>query len=384
MYKGISGNKLLIISDTAVYDENGVLSAFEPVVREIESIESLFDEIIWLGCKTLNKKRALQVPKSKKIRIIQMPAVAGSSWIVNKLKILIGYPVFLFYILKYLPKVTHVHTRAPSHPAFIAILISFIDRGRTYWHKYAGNWVEEKLAFTYDIQRQLLKRTKAANVRVTVNGEWNNKSKQVFAFENPCIYESERITAAKIATDKNFVDKLSLLFVGNLVEFKGIGKLIEVIEQGKLPQSINKVFIVGNGPMYDNLKQRIEKINAVNIELLGHLKRTDINNYYSQANIIILPSSTEGFPKVIAEGAAFGCIPVVTDISSLSQYIIEGETGFLIKEQTPVSILTALQALAANENLKQISLNAMKMCNRFTYEYFKDRMAKTIFNISQN
>ena len=48
----------------------------------------------------------------------------------------------------------------------------------------------------------------------------------------------------------------------------------------------------------------------------------------------VLPSYSEGFPKVIAEAMNFGCIPIVSDISCIRQYIINGKNGFLIN-QTP-------------------------------------------------
>ena len=61
MHKHISkSSKLLIVSDTAMrVNETGVIEAFEPVVREIENFEHLFEQITWIGydySNDLNRK----------------------------------------------------------------------------------------------------------------------------------------------------------------------------------------------------------------------------------------------------------------------------------------------------------------------------------------
>ena len=59
---------------------------------------------------------------------------------------------------------------------------------------------------------------------------------------------------------------------------------------------------------------------------------------YSKCDFIILPSKSEGFPKVIGEAMNYGCIPIVSDVSCISQYIQNGVNGFLIKPITSKEI----------------------------------------------
>lgn len=381
MSEHIRKHKLLVISDTALLKKDGVLMGFEPVVRELEVLANMFDEIVWLGSKISIEDTAVRMPNTKRIKMVQMPSVRNTRF--NGLKMLMNYPVFLYYILKHFFSATHVHTRGPSHPALIGILLCYMSRKKQFWHKYAGNWIADNLSFTYRIQRMLLRNASFANVKVSVNGKWDKSPKHVLAFENPCFFESELVKARVICTEKNFSSKLNLLFVGGLVHAKGIMELMEVIEKQQLPESIAEVFIVGNGPLYSEIKAKADKITNLRVNLLGHLNRSEVDKYYSQSHIIILPSLSEGFPKVIAEAASYGCIPVVTNISSISQYIINGETGFLLDNNSPVSISTTLKVVANHAGQKKISGNASKMVQIFTYEHFYHRIENEIFNNSE-
>lgn len=377
MPENIRKRKLLVISDTALFRKDGELMGFEPVVRELEVLATLFDEIVWLGSKISLQDTAVRVPNTNKVKMVQMPSVRNGRF--NGIRVLLNYPVFVYYILKHFFSSTHIHTRGPSHPALIGILLSYINRRKLFWHKYAGNWIANDISLTYRAQRSLLKKAKFQNVKVTVNGKWDNSPQHIIAFENPCLYKNELKQAKQISDCKSFTGKLNLLFVGGLVHAKGILELITVIEDGQLPDVIGEVFIIGNGSLYDEIKAKTEKIQYVKVHLLGNLNRSEVDKFYSISHIIILPSKAEGFPKVIAEAAAYGCIPVVTDISSVSQYIINNKTGFLLNNNSPATISSVLNDIVNNNNLKEISSNAFSMTDIFTYEYFSQRIENEIF-----
>lgn len=380
MQKNLRKRRLLVISDTAIYNEGGTLEGFEPVVRELESIQHLFDEIVWLGSEVKERNTPLRAPNIDHIKMVQMPTV-NRHGIVNAIAILFSYPVFLFYILKYLGKATHVHTRAPAHPALLGMLISYIDKKRIYWHKYAGNWKEENLAFTYKLQRSILTKATFNNIRVTVNGKWEGDPEQVYPFENPCIYADEREKAVQRSKQKDFSGKLKLVFVGNVTAQKGIPEILDAVEQQLIPDRIEEIRFVGAGPMLDELKERAAKVTHPKLTILGHLNRKDIDHHYTDCHAIILPSKTEGFPKVIAEAAAYGCIPMVTDVSAISQYVRHGEVGYLMNKKSAEEVGKVCTLLADRNDLSSMSIRAVNMTSSFTYEHFVKRISNEIFAI---
>ena len=121
MYK-----KLTIVSDTAIFCDKGKYFAFGPVVREVENFEYLFEEITWIGFNRLDKQNdlSMQEIKSKKINVVFLKNVGGKK-VLSFLNIVFNYPAMLYIIIKHIYTAEVVHTRAPSHPAFIAVIVSF-------------------------------------------------------------------------------------------------------------------------------------------------------------------------------------------------------------------------------------------------------------------
>jgi glycosyltransferase involved in cell wall biosynthesis len=364
---------LLVISDSAFYKNGEAVYAYEPVVRELETLTPLFDKIIWLGSKVKQNDNALRKPTNSRIKLVVMPSVRHR--ILNPFFVLLCYPVFTWHILKHLRTATHIHTRGPSHPAFIGLITSFFS-GKPFWHKYAGNWVSKKLPVSYALQRKLLTANRNS---ITVNGNWDTDAQHIRGFENPCLTENEIVLAQQEAVKKDFSMPFKLLYVGELNAHKGIIELVEAVENDNWPGSIADLYIVGDGALYDSVKRRIESIKKLRVHLTGKLSRPELNKLYAMCHILIVPSSTEGFPKVIAEAAAYGCVPVANNVSAISQYISNGQNGFLMGGNTSQTIAATLSKVLQSGNLTEISKNAMKIAPLFTYERYKNRVQKEIF-----
>ena len=93
-----------------------------------------------------------------------------------------------------------------------------------------------------------------------------------------------------------------------------------------------------------------------------------------------MPSRSEGFPKVIAEAANFGCIPVVSDVSSIGQYINDAN-GFIWDMNTqPFPAYFNSLNLDDASNLKAKASNAHEMAKSFTYNNYLDKLETQILN----
>jgi len=362
-------------------NENGQVLVFDPVLREMKVVEEMFDKIIWLGARTLHKKPSLKPISSDKVHPVVMPCVSRSGFI-NILYVLFAYPVFLYHILKHLKEATHVHTRAPSHPAYIMILLSLLDKKRIYAHKYAGEWTDKNIPFTYRLQRNILKRIQQPNIRITVSGKNETDHPNVHNLENPCMYEDELRGMNDTGANKDFSGRLNLLFVGNLMPSKGIIPLMQALQSNKLNSRFEKIHIVGGGRLLDEVKALAKNISSIEVVITGDISREELNKLYASAHFMVLPSTSESFPKVVAEASAFGCIPVTTNLSAITKQITDGENGFLMNNTSSGYILDRLNSIADNKHLKEISTEAIAMSKLFTYERFKERMAK-VYNIDK-
>ena len=66
-----------------------------------------------------------------------------------------------------------------------------------------------------------------------------------------------------------------------------------------------------------------------------------LNLIYLKCQILILPSYSEGFPKVIPESAAYGCVSIVSDVGSIKHYV-KKDHGILLKKSNTDGVSSAL------------------------------------------
>ncbi|MBL7846675.1 MAG: glycosyltransferase family 4 protein [Cyclobacteriaceae bacterium] len=368
--------RLVIISATPMYRKGERVYVFEPTLREIEEVASLFSEVIWLGFKfDTNIPEDARCDRTGMIRFITFPAVLGGRKFFQKLRILKELPSLVAEIIRQIEFAHIVHTRAPSLPALIALLLSFFYRQKSYWHKYAGNWVEKSPPLSYSIQRFLLQRLSTSFV--TINGCWPTQPLHIHGFENPCFSIGELGRYNRSGSNKAFDSKLVISFVGALLPAKGALRLLQALLLLSHSSRIASVIIVGDGPERQKLEQIATRL-PWNVIFTGRLPREGVREIYLQSHVIVLPTDNEGFPKVIAEAAAFGCIPVVSNVSAIGQYIQNGENGFLLNDTLPETIARVLMDVVSSNQLKRISINAIELGPLFTYERYRDRIEKEL------
>lgn len=341
-------------------------AVFEATLREVESLADHFSWITWIGYPYDQNDGLGRLPQKANILLKQFPLATGGKSVWLKLKIVPYLPFIWFQIIKELVAHDVVHTRGPSVPALLTVLTGFFYR-KKYWHKYAGNWRQKVLPKAYALQRYVLRK---CNNFVAVNGRLPQDPPSICTIENPCFSEGELTQSQQAAQRKQFTSKLILLFVGRVEPQKGIFELLEAFGQVKDRMELH---VVGSG---NSLREAEEyaRTNHLPVHFHGALQRAALNQLYSSAHILILPSRAEGFPKVIAEGAGFGCVPICSDISSIGEYIQHGTNGFLIKNVSTRSIAELLLALPAPSVLKEISQRASMLAELFTYERYVNQI----------
>lgn len=380
MHRHISkGTELLVVSDTGMAVHNGKRYAFGPVVREFNYLLEIFDRIVWIGYldddpNTLN---IFDEIVDSRIEIIALNKVGGKRF-TDKLKIVITYPSMFFSIYTYVKRFKYIHTRSPSHPAFIAMILSVLFSKKLFWHKYAGSWIDTAPWF-YNTQRKLLKKL-GKNSRVTINGNWESK-KTILPFENPCLTDEDRAIGKKFLLEKNVNEKINFCFVGALNGKKGVDKILEAFSS-IYDEKIGDIHIVGDGIMKEDY---IGKANELRItfHFHGFLNKKQLIEVYKKSNFLLLPSKSEGFPKVIGEAMNFACIPISSNVSCIDQYIKHTENGFLIEPNNAetLKIIVEEATSVTNDVFLEIIKNNYSVSNAFTYDNYVKRIRTEIFDL---
>lgn len=128
-------------------------------------------------------------------------------------------------------------------------------------------------------------------------------------------------------------NRLVVLYVGRLVERKGVHILLEALRGLSNVTAV----IVGDGPMRSRLEEYARAV-GVDVRFVG--RRDDPGRFYPVADVVALPSSVEGLPMGLVEAAAYGKPCVATAVGGTPEVVRDGETGILV----PYGDVEALRA----------------------------------------
>lgn len=368
--------KLAIISHTEHYKRaDSTIVGWGPTVSELNHLAQDFDEIYHLAFLHPGSPPPSSLPyTSSKVKFVAMNPVGGKG-IGEKLKILWNIPSILSKVNKTLNKVDAFQLRTPTGMGVFLIPYLTIFSKKKGWYKYAGNWNQENPPLGYGLQRWMLKNQKR---KVTINGRWPNQPKHCLTFENPCLTLEERKEGHQIANSKIFQAPFTFCFVGRLEDAKGVQRIIDAFGAMKLSGNVAAIHFIGNGEKMDFYKKQSKEFQIPAV-FHGFLERSQVFDIFRKSHFILLPSDSEGFPKVIAEAMNFGCIPLVSDISSIGQYV-NAKNGFLLNPINQFRLKKLInEALEeTEEELKKRASDCYLVGSKFTFEFYRNKIQQNI------
>ena len=129
-------------------------------------------------------------------------------------------------------------------------------------------------------------------------------------------------------------EEKKILFLGVLIERKGVADLIEAIRLLKEEKQIQnmKFLIAGSGKEEANLKQLAKKYKLEeNIEFLGWINSQQKQELLKNSQLLVLPSYNEGLPIAVLEAISYGLPVVATDVGDMTAAVFHEENGCLFK-----------------------------------------------------
>jgi glycosyltransferase involved in cell wall biosynthesis len=139
-------------------------------------------------------------------------------------------------------------------------------------------------------------------------------------------------------------DQTYIVFVGRLTQIKRPDRLIEIARHLKANHQKVELLIAGAGEEFAET-QELALQESLPIVFLGW--RNDIGRILSASDITILCSDNEGIPLTLIQASQAGLPIVSTNVGSVSDIVLNGESGLLTETNTP-SLIKALDELLAN------------------------------------
>ncbi len=162
----------------------------------------------------------------------------------------------------------------------------------------------------------------------------------------------------------------TLLFVGRLVEKKGLPLLLHAIPQILMSHPQTRLIIAGSGPLEAQLRRLAAdlRINE-RVDFLGMLGQVALPDLYRHATLFVTPfvvakgGDQEGLGLVLVEAAGCGCPLVCGHVSAVTDVVRNGETGLLVDPSTSGAFAKAISGLLADPNRRRrLAANALQHC----------------------
>lgn len=120
-----------------------------------------------------------------------------------------------------------------------------------------------------------------------------------------------------------------VLAAGRLSAEKGFQVLVEAAPAILAAVPAARLVIFGDGPLRASLERRVAALGLTDrVSLPGF--RDDLDRLIPSADLVVLPSLTEGLPNVALESAAAGVPVVATAVGGTPEVVVDGRTGFLV------------------------------------------------------
>ncbi len=144
-----------------------------------------------------------------------------------------------------------------------------------------------------------------------------------------------------------------MVFVGRVVEQKGLGVLFESMQSliGEHPNL--SLTVVGDGPHREDLANRAAAMGLGDrVEFVGAKSQSEVVDILAKADLFVLPSYAEGVPVVVMEALGSGVPVVASFVGGMAELVEDDHTGFLVRPGDPVQLAERIGRLVADPELR--------------------------------
>lgn len=250
-----------------------------------------------------------------------------------------------------------------GHPPIITLLLSKIWGLKTIWilpshiEMFSGRWYSSLLSMAAQI---CYRATKVIVVySENIIDEWGlDEYRDKIVIANQHLIDPSQFC---ITTPLN-QRKLTIGYVGRLCEEKGILQFLQAIPL-ILDQNKNiQILIGGDGGRREEVERFISRLaNKERVEIRGWIPYDDLPQTMNELSLLVVPSYTEGLPNTVLEAAACGTPILSTPVGTIPNIITDGETGFIMPNNSPEEIAKNVFRALEHPRLDSITDNARDM-----------------------
>lgn len=369
--------KFAIITHVSHIKEQNSYYAYAPYVKEMNVWLNYVDEVIIVA--PLLEETKTEIDSAYSSNAITLKAVPQFNLLTAKAAVntLFSIPKIIGTIYQAMKAADHIHLRCPGNMGLLGCLVQLLFPGKPKTAKYAGNWdPQAKQPWSYKIQKWILSNTLLTrNMKVLVYGTWENSTANIKPFFTASYFKNQ-ITDTK---PRPLNGTISFLFVGTLSNGKQPEYALNLIEELNSKGYEVQLSLYGEGVERASLEDYVKDHKLEQIVFFkGNQNQEVLKQAYLANHFVILPSLSEGWPKVVAEGMFWGCLPMASKVSCVPNMVDHGNRGLLLQMQVDKDV-RQIRALLNDENQYHDKVaKAMAWSRKYTLDEFDAEIKKIV------
>ncbi len=366
--------RLVIVSHVVIFRHEGHLYAYGPYARELNIWADLVRELIIAS----PYREGPPLPDTEMLARDNITVIpqreTGGDRLSEKIKQVISLPLLIWDLVRAVRSGDAVHVRCPGNLGLLGVIVAPMFR-RYVVAKYAGQWAgyeDESLAVR--LQKAIL-RSSWWEGPVTVYGEWPDQPPHVVPFFTSVLTASDIAQARRAADRRKRNNPIRILFVGRLSSSKNVDVLLSAV--ARLPGV--PCTIVGSGEEEAALLRQAEVLGITDrVKFTGWVSFNEVLDFYENSDVLVLASDTEGWPKVIAEGMAFGLVCIGSDRGLVPRMLGEGR-GIIVPPKNVEALVEALSKVTQDqEETLAMARRSAEWAQKFSLEDLREALRKLL------
>ncbi len=185
--------------------------------------------------------------------------------------------------------------------------------------------------------------------------------------------------------------KFNILSVGRLISLKGHILAIEIIRLFHKHTTNFQYTIVGEGPLKNELELLIRKYNLKDyVKIIPKLNHEKVLELVENSHVYLYPgivdkegrAETQGLANL--EAMAKGVIILASDVGGVTDYVIDGKTGFLCESGNVESFVNKLQWIIENYHTDQMTQIRESAIDMVKSHYCQEELNKKLLELLMN
>lgn len=160
-----------------------------------------------------------------------------------------------------------------------------------------------------------------------------------------------------------------LAYMGYLFRDKGVYDLLDALSLVTSVEPGVKCTFYGKGPELSGIRHKARALGLESsVQLAGWVTGDAWEDAFASADILVLPSYSEGMPLVILEAMARGVPTICTAVGAIPEIVENGVTGILVQPGNPSELAGAIWRLCDHELRLELSCNALLAVSAYATE----------------